>query len=326
MVTMPTTRDWSALTDMQRRYEARRMEVYAGMAQAMDHHVGRLVAHLRETGQLDNTVFVFLSDNGAESSDPADSWISRAWVERHYRTDIDSMGAPGAYAVIGPSWASAAASPLSSYKFYAGEGGIRVPLIIAGVPGAAAGSIHHGFAHVTDIVPTLLALSGLSAEAPAKAPDGQMALAPAGLSLLPVITGRTYRARAPDAVVGHELSGGAALFRGDLKLVRNLPPMSDARWRLYDIVRDPGETRDLSDSRADDYRQMQVLYAEWEQAHGVLPMPSDYNYARQVMRNSIMNVYLPKYGPWVAAAVLSLLVGWVGWRRTRRARHRPAAR
>lgn len=70
MVTMSTTADWDALSEQDKKYQARRMEVYAAMADAMDYHVGRLVSYLKETGQYDNTVFVFMSDNGAEASDP----------------------------------------------------------------------------------------------------------------------------------------------------------------------------------------------------------------------------------------------------------------
>ena len=306
MQPMSDTPDWASLSDTERRYEARRMEVYAGMAQAMDHHVGRLIEHLRDSGELERTVFVFLSDNGAEASDPYDSVISRLWLRTSYRNDLDAMGDPGAYAVIGPNWARAVASPLSSYKFFAGEGGVRVPLIVSGVPGTAPGSVHSGFTHVTDIVPTLLALSGAQPAPPSI--EGRRIEPLSGVSLLPVMLGQQERARPVDVAVGHELSGNAAMYRGDLKLVRNLPPMGDGQWRLFDIVRDPGETQDLSVTRADEFQALQRLYAQWEQAHGVLPMPDGYRYAHQVMRNAVMNVYVPRYGPWVAMALGGLIL------------------
>ena len=308
--------DWASLNESTRRYEARRMEVYAGMAQAMDHHVGRLIAHLRDIGELERTVFVFLSDNGAEASDPFDSLISRLWLRASYRSDLDAMGDPGAYAVIGPNWARAVASPLSSYKFFAGEGGVRVPLIVAGVPGTAPGAIHSGFAHVTDIVPTLLSLSGAQPAPPSI--EGRRIEPPSGVSLLPVILGQQTRVRPADAAVGHELSGNAAMYRGELKLVRNLPPLGDGQWRLFDIVRDPGETQDLSAARADEFQALQQLYLQWEQVHGVLPMPAGYRYAYQVMRNAVMNVYVPRYGPWVVVMLVgltALLFVWVLRRR-----------
>ena len=161
MVTMPTTQDWSGLDAKARRLAEREMEVYAAMAEAMDHHVGRLVAHLKQTGEFDNTVFVFLSDNGAEGSDyhQANLWLR---FMTPYTQDAETLGGKHTYGIPGPGWASASVSPLATYKFWSGEGGIRTPMFISGVAGAAgvqAGAIHAGLTHVTDVVPTLLDLA-----------------------------------------------------------------------------------------------------------------------------------------------------------------------
>jgi arylsulfatase/uncharacterized sulfatase len=137
------------------------MEVYAAMAEAMDFHIGRLMAHLKQTGEFDNTVFVFMSDNGAEASDPYALALGRWWLDQHYNRDIDRLGSPGAYSIIGPNWARAATAPLNTYKFFAGEGGIRVPLIISGIPTAAKPVVQNSLTHVSDIVPTLLDLAGV---------------------------------------------------------------------------------------------------------------------------------------------------------------------
>ena len=118
MVTMATTQSWEALSDKARLHMERQMEVYAGMAEAMDFHVGRLMAHLRQTGQFDNTVFVFMSDNGPEGSDYGEAQI---WLRTQYTQDTDKLGDKGAYGIPGPSWASASASPLSTYKFYSAQ-------------------------------------------------------------------------------------------------------------------------------------------------------------------------------------------------------------
>ncbi|MFO1199597.1 MAG: arylsulfatase [Burkholderiaceae bacterium] len=319
MAEMSTTRDWNALTPEEKRYESRRMEVYAGMAEAMDHHVGRLVEYLKSSGRYDDTVFVFLSDNGAEASDPYAFATGRWWLDWQYSRDIDRLGGPGAYTVIGPSWASAAVSPLSTYKFYSGEGGIRVPLIVAGVPGAQAGRVHDGFAHVNDVVPTLLELAGVPR--PGDTYQGRRIHAPTGASLLPVVQGRAERVHAPDEPIGYELSGNQALFKGDLKLIRNIPPVGDGRWHLYDIRRDPGETRDLQTTLPDAFRAMQADYAAYARDNGVLPMPDGYEPTQQVQVNAFYNVYLPRFRtPAIAAAaVLVALAAWIVRRRARRA-------
>ena len=139
---MPTTPDWESLTAEQQAFEARGMAVYAGMVDAMDHHIGRLVDHIDSIGELDNTIFIFLSDNGAEGSlatrplgNRADAPLDpfRIWMRwAGYNTDSDTLGERDSYHDIGPAWASAAVGPLAWYKFFAGEGGLRVPLVISG--------------------------------------------------------------------------------------------------------------------------------------------------------------------------------------------------
>ncbi len=323
MVTMRTTADWEALDDAQKAYEQRRMEVYAAMADAMDHEVGRLVAHLKASGEYENTVFVFLSDNGAEASDPYDTWSGRLWLATQYTRAIERLGGKGAYTVIGPSWASAAASPLAGYKFWAGEGGLRVPLIVAGVPGMRTRTIHAGFSHVTDVLPTVLELAGVPR--PASPYRGRDIEIPSGRSLVPVLRGEAERTHPPDHPIGYELSGNEALFKGDLKLVRNPPPVGDGRWHLFDIARDPGETRDLATERPEAFRAMLADYETYARTHGVLPMPPGYDPQRQVLINAIANVYLPalrRAAPAIGLALLALGV-WVWRRRARRPTRTP---
>ncbi len=320
MAALPSTHvAWDSLSPTDKAYQARRMEVYAAMAEAMDHHIGRLMAHLKATGEYDNTVFVFLSDNGAEASDPYALAVGRWWLDQNYNRDIDKLGSKGAYSIIGPQWASAATSPLSTYKFYAGEGGIRVPLIISGVPSKnkdTQARIHHSLTHVNDIVPTLLDLAKV--EHPGTSYKGQSIYPLTGHSLLPVIAGNATRVRSPEEVLGYELSGNLALFKGDYKLVSNLAPVGDGKWHLYNIMTDPGETQDLQRALPDLFQSMQADYAKWAKANGVLAMPAGYDPIQQVIINSLVFVYWPRY-QWhllVFFLVLTTAVVWA-WRRRR---------
>lgn len=318
MVTMATTRDWEALSAQDKQYQARRMEVYAAMADAMDHHVGRLIDHLKKTGEYDNTVFLFLSDNGAEASDPYAVLTGRLWLDWQYNRDFERLGGKGAYSVIGPSWASAAASPLSTYKFYSGEGGIRVPLIVSGVPGAQPNQIHHSLAHVNDIVPTLLELARVPR--PAGTYEGRPVEAMTGSSLMPVLTGQAQRVHAPDEAIGYELSGNQAVFKGDLKLIKVIAPVGDGLWHLFDIRKDPGETTDLQHQMPEVFRAMQADYAAYAKANGVLPMPEGYDPIQQVTINALVNVYVPRFrrAAWPLAGGLAVLAGAVVLLRRRR--------
>lgn len=310
MVTMSTTGDWNALSEKDKLYQAREMEVYAGMAEAMDYHAGRLIAFLKQSGEYDNTVFVFLSDNGAEGSDYSEA---QPWLWTQYTQDIDKLGGKGAYGIAGPGWASVSVAPLNTYKFYSGEGGIRSPMIISGVPGIAQDQVHLGMTHVTDIVPTLLDLAQVAN--PGRMYQGKAIEPLTGRSLLPVLQNPLARVHASDEAIGYELAGNMALFRGDLKIVKNNPPMGDGQWHLHDLKSDPGETRDLQSQMPEVFQTMRADYQTWSNSHHVLPMPEGYNPVYQVAINQLLNYAIPTYGKTVliwfsvlAAALASMVV------------------
>jgi arylsulfatase/uncharacterized sulfatase len=287
------------------------------MAEAMDFQIGRLISHLKEISEFDQTVFMFLSDNGAEASDPYAVAVGRWWLDQHYSRDINQLGSKGAFSIIGPNWASAATSPLNSYKFFAGEGGIRVPLIISGVPNmpkSASNRVHPSLTHVNDIVPTLLNLA--SVQHPGTLYKGQTIYPLTGHSLMPVITGDATRVRRPDEILGYELSGNRALFKGDYKLLSNLAPVGDGQWHLYNILKDPGETQDLQQELPELFLSMQADYAKWAKANGVLDMPSGYDPIQQVIINSLVFVYWPRF-KWHLLVIFSslLLATFWFWRR-----------
>jgi len=316
--TMGTTPDWNALSASDRAHMEREMEVYAAMAEAMDFHVGRMLDYLRKTGQFENTVFVFLSDNGPEASDYHEAQV---WVNAYYTQDTDKLGGKGSYGVVGPGWASASASPLFTYQFYSGEGGLRTPMFISGVPRAsvvADGGWVNALAHVTDITPTLLQLANISA--PAGSYKGQPVEPVQGKSLLPLLTGTAANVRGKEEPLGYELSGNLALFKGSLKLVMNRPPVGDGNWHLYDLSADPGETLDLQDKLPAEFAAMQADYAGYAQKAGVLAMPDYYTPQRQVFINGVKNYWIPLYGKQVLTVALVLLlvpVAFVVWRRRR---------
>jgi arylsulfatase A-like enzyme len=291
----PSQQEWNALTAEQQYFEARRMQAYAGMATAMDHEIGRLFAWLRESGEYDNTVFVLLSDNGAAASEPYDNTFGRRWLERHYSREVETLGEKGSWVAAGSRWGLVSNTPLEDYKFFAGEGGVRVPLIVAGLDSIDPGAVNSEFVYVTDLAPTLLEVGGL--EIPGSV-EGRETIT--GKSLLPVLEEGSSPLRGVDEVTGYEFSGNSALYRADYKLVRNRPPVGDSRWRLYKISADPGETTDLSGQMPDLYQGMLEQYEVYVTRVGVLPMPESYSLGKQVMINSIVFIFLPIYWPYLA--------------------------
>lgn len=239
----PRNRDgsWDSLTADQQRIAARNMEIYAAMVDRLDQNVGRVIEALRASGELDNTVIVFLADNGAEALDID---TTGAEMLARYTKGADNSfanrGAASSYITYGAGWAQAATAPSWLTKGYQSEGGTRTVAFISGVHIPRRERADEQFLSVADIAPTLLDLAGVN---PAQADVAGQAVRP--------ITGHSWLAwlRNPKTQVytdvdgfGSELFGSRAYRQGNWKLT----DVGDGVWRLFDIAHDPGETRDLS--------------------------------------------------------------------------------
>jgi len=310
MITMDTSAQWDSFSEDEKRYHAKRMAVYAGMVEAMDFNIGRLVAYLKSSGQYDNTVFIVTSDNGSEASgnDHPESAITKfALSLQDYENDYETLGEKGSFNSIGPSFASAAAAPLSYYKFYAGEGGMRVPLIISG-PTIATNknsesfNYNKAFTYVTDITPTILDITGVK---PAGDRYGGKEVKPIiGKTMLPVLQGKEATVHAPHEAIGYEIGGNKALFKGDYKIMYNMGPVGDDEWHLFNIVTDPGETLDLKEGMPERFDSMMADYQVYEKNNRVLPLPAGYIQQRQVALNGLRDIF----GAGIFTFVLTLLI------------------
>lgn len=297
------SRNWDDLSDEDRALYIARMQVNAGMLEAMDHHIGRLITHLQQTGAYENTIFVITSDNGPEHNRGDNDSRLGWWMRLNgYHIDLDGMGEEGSWGFIGPEWANAAASPGALYKFYMAEGGIRAPLIMAG-PGIAPQRID-AMALVSDVAPTLIEMAGGRV-------DTIGAASMTGRSLLPLLDGSQDRVYAPDEPIGMEVSGNSALYKGDFKVTRHMPPTGDASWQLYNMADDPGETRDLSTELPQKKAELLEDYQAYAKRVGVLEMPDGYDSFAQVEANSTAKIR-KRYG-WIVIVIgllfLALLYG-----------------
>lgn len=311
----PLLRDWNEVPEAERDLLVRSMAVHAGMIEAMDFHIGRLIAYLEKRGLAANTLFVVTSDNGPEPSDPLAVPAFAPWMAMQgYTRRLEDLGERRSFAYIGPEFASATATPGALFKFYASEGGVRVPLIVSG-PSITPSRHVSAFTHVTDITPTLLEYVGVPLGDPAGGPPVS------GRSLAPVLAGRAETLYPPDEAVGIEVSGNSALFRGDYKILRNRPPFGDDAWHLYDFVRDPGETRDLSRERPELLDELVRAYEAYAKDVGVLDLPDDYDAQSQVTRNT-MAKQLEFHRGALAVAFLGLVVAITFLARRARRRRR----
>ena len=293
-------RAWNDLTEQEKQLATRSVQVNAGMMEAADFHIGRLLNHLDEKTLLDNTIVVITSDNGPESGVMGNEPGLQGTVMNFLRkvegfdTSPENMGGPNSLTAMGPEWASVAAAPFHLYKFTAGEGGLRVPLVIAG-PGITAGSIHKARAHVSDLTPTLLDAVGVEFDANRFY----------GRSLMKVLKGQAEEAYGPEDATGFEVSGNAALYRANWKLVRVSLPHGDSQWRLFDIVKDPGETTDLAAKEPALFEELLNEYQIYSNNVGVVELSADASSTKQLGKN-LMKKVLNKYWPYILLMVLAI--------------------
>ncbi|HYA79924.1 MAG TPA: arylsulfatase [Methylocystis sp.] len=271
----PGSPDWNALTPEDKRLNAKRMSVYAGMVEYMDMSVGRIVEHLKAKGLLDNTVIIFLSDNGGESAELGRMFPD--YYAKNFDLSYDRMGQKGSYSEYGAGWASVSMTPFSNYKGSASEGGIHAPLLIRYPKAFRIDRTTDSFASVLDVVPTIM---NLASALPRRGTRTDLA----GATMAPLLLGKSDGLHDGD-VVSQEVAGGAAVFNGDFKLMRNPPPFGDMKWRLYNIRLDPGESRDIAAENPKVVEALQAAYADYVRKNGVVEVPGDYSIDGQLKKN-----------------------------------------
>jgi arylsulfatase len=243
--TNPSIPRWESLSKEQKEEYARDMEVYAGMLDYLDMSIGRVFDFLKKEGMFDNTMIIFMSDNGANGA------LARAVYPGNedgkylskFNNEPDNRGLQNSYVEMGPGWAMASSSPFRLFKGFTTEGGIKVPLIVK-IPGTMkkGGQWNHSFFHVTDIMPTILELTGAAYPQQYK---GKKIHPLIGKSLVPVLNGDSTAIHQDDGV-GWELFEMKAYIRNKWKILRLPKPFSTGDWQLFDLEKDPGETTDLS--------------------------------------------------------------------------------
>ena len=255
---------------------ARSMEVYAAMVDRMDHNIGRVIDYLTETGELDNTVVIFLSDNGAEGAIveamPILGGLIAAEIEKNWDNSLDNAGAPNSFIWYGPRWAQAATAPSRLHKAFTTEGGIRVVGFVTWPGFDRQHQIGTAFSTVMDIAPTVLELAGVAH--PGTEYRGREVAPMRGRSLLPYLSGDTEavhddRHRTPAG----SCSAAGPFARATGKRCYLPEPYGPGAWQLYDLSADPGEIDDLAASRPDKLAELLVLWDRYVEDTGVILDP-----------------------------------------------------
>lgn len=268
---------WDSFPEDRKKDLARRMAVYAAMIEKIDQNVGRITKRLEEAGELDNTLIILLSDNGANAEvnpigfdafEPKDNVLNTG-------SKLDSMGLPGSFIGYGTSWAMASNTPLNLYKHYTHEGGISTPFIIHW-PNVVEnpGSVDRRPVHITDVMATCVEVSG--AVYP-ESFNGTKILPMEGKSLMPVIKGEKAQPR----TIGFEHEKNRAYLKGEWKIVS--AHYRGGEWELYNIEKDRLEQNNLASEYPDKVKELEDEYQAWAERVMVYP------------ENQINFKYLKKY-------------------------------
>jgi arylsulfatase len=268
--------DSTLLAPAARTFFGRKMEIYAGLVENLDFHIGKLIDHLKKIGEYENTIFIVFGDNGAEGNDLygliAGSPGTRDFLFAaiHWsQTHPNAWGDPGSWLAYGPGWAQVSMTPFSQYKALMAEGGIRNALIVSGpIVQRPKGSINQqGLMHVADIMPTLLEVAGTSYPKTYNGKDVPPAL---GKSWVPVLAGRAESPRTDQDVLAWEVFGNRAVRQGNWKLRWQIRPFGTGEWELFDLAADPVELKDLAAERPDKVKEMVALWDDYARQNNVV--------------------------------------------------------
>lgn len=264
--------DWEDLPEEQRKIEARRMELYSAMIENVDHHMGRLFKHLKKTGDYDNTLIIFFSDNGANGNEMHQyPDTDKAWLDRNSDNRYENMGRRFSRIAAGPAWAQVSMTPFRLFKGFTTEGGIRSPLIISGPGVVKPGTRSDAFAHVMDISATILEVAGV--DHPGTSYKGRKVEPLLGRSMLKVLNGKSDIVYDNDTAVSWELIGFRAVRKGEFKLVWLPVPFGNDDWQLYDLSKDPAEMNDLSKELPKLRKEMISIWNRYSEEVGVVLPP-----------------------------------------------------
>lgn len=276
----PGVEPWDSLTDNQQRFAARLQEAFAAFLDHTDDQIGRLVEGLRDRDLLANTVFIVMADNGASQEGGALGTLHEMKYFNFVEEDVDSavdhlddIGGPASHTNYPWGWAQCGNAPFRWYKQNTHEGGVHVPMVLhwpKGIDAAQQGTKRDQFVNVSDVVPTVYELIGVEPPSTYR-----------GLEQLPV-TGRSFASLLGDAdapatntVQYFEMMGSRALVAGEWKAVCRHVKGADfdtEPWELYHLATDWSETRDLAAEQPEKLAELQALWWEEAEAHGVLPI------------------------------------------------------
>lgn len=267
----PKSRPWEELSKTEQERESRAMEVYAAMIAEIDKHSGRLFEYLRNSGQFENTVIIFMSDNGAEGHDLDETWPQETYpkirqvINERFDFSTENMGRPGSYTFYGPSWAQASSPAFYLHKGFASEGGVRTAAFVYSSKKYNSARLENRLITARDIAPTILDLAGVSS--PGRHYRNRTVEPMSGQSFLPLLTDTELQ---QERVHVDEAMGKISVRKGPWKLTRMPKPYGNDSWQLFNLNDDLREANDLASQFPDRVAELVSYWEIYAQDNGVI--------------------------------------------------------
>lgn len=257
---------WDELTAEEKKIEARRMEIYAAMIENMDYNLNRVLQKLKDDGKLDNTLIVFMSDNGANPKNMEDygEVADGFTVDNSY----ENIGRKGSFESIEHAWAEVCNTPFSYFKMVQGEGGIRTPLIIAGMNVAKNKINKTDLLHVADLMPTILEYT--DSKRPDAKPDNTPYAPLYGKSIKTNLDNPDIPVRTDDEYLCFEMIEGKSVIKGNWKALYVTPPYGNSVWELYDLHKDPREKHNLATQKPEILKDLVNKWNQYAEEKGYI--------------------------------------------------------
>ena len=273
--TLPPRNDaitpWADLDTEQQQRESRKMELYAAMVTNLDAHVGRLIDYLKSKDLYNNTLIIFMSDNGAAAEDFYNDPKYQDFMEytrANYDNTYENMGMPDSFVSYGAQWAEAGSAPFQRHKGYTREGGITAPMIIAGAGVSSHGTKSSAYLTVMDLAPTFLQMAGIDY------PAGGSIQPMLGESINTFLSGASDIVHDENYVTVHSHGGRMLIRQGKWKLTTLEAPFEESKLELFNLETDPGETHNLATDEPEKYQEMLSIWREERQRLGIV-LPQD---------------------------------------------------
>ena len=264
---------WDDLSPEEKKLSARDMEVYAAMIDYMDEQIARIFTWLEENNEMDNTIVLFFSDNGANGAMKTAYPGQTEEFLNSFDNSLENRGLPNSYIEMGPEWATASMSPHRLFKTFTAEGGIISPCIIK-LPASMNDKhdVNKAFTHISDMMPTLLELA--DSEHPSVKNDSIPGMI--GKSLLPLLNGEKENIHSNEGI-GYELHGMRAYIKNEWKVLNIQKPFGTGDWELFNLAEDPSESKDLSNEYPEKRDELITAWETYSKNVGVVYDPLDFN-------------------------------------------------